>query len=184
MKKKTVRKKTVRKNSSVTVDKNTDADIRETIDRRVNDAVNAIIRRDVDEKLAEIKEKVDDKVGTGQDEKTGQGALYKFLRFMFGSYYAKIIFIIIGLFSAVGGGIAYWGDITKWLNIEVPSGAVVAYDLPECPEGWEAYEDVRGKFIRGIDVIGDIDVDRYVEHIKNKGKSEEKNRKITCNTSK
>lgn len=33
----------------------------------------------------------------------------------------------------------------------VPSGAVIAFDLKECPAGWSEYEKAHGRFIRGID---------------------------------
>ena len=42
----------------------------------------------------------------------------------------------------------------------VPSGAVVAFDLDECPtsSGWEEYRQAYGRFVRGIDrSMEDID---------------------------
>src|SRR5690606_8848693 len=36
-------------------------------------------------------------------------------------------------------------------GIGVPSGAVMAFDLSDCPSGWSEYTPARGRFIRGID---------------------------------
>jgi hypothetical protein len=33
----------------------------------------------------------------------------------------------------------------------IPSGAVMAFDLPGCPAGWSEYTAARGRFLRGID---------------------------------
>lgn len=38
----------------------------------------------------------------------------------------------------------------------VPSGAVIAFDLEECPKlGWEEYRQAYGRFVRGIDRSSD-----------------------------
>ena len=40
--------------------------------------------------------------------------------------------------------------------ISAPSGAVVAFDLDECPtSGWDEYRQAYGRFVRGIDRSGD-----------------------------
>lgn len=44
----------------------------------------------------------------------------------------------------------------------VPSGAVVAFNLAECPAGWEPYVAAQGRFIRGFDPTGGIDPNRTV----------------------
>lgn len=46
-------------------------------------------------------------------------------------------------------------------NINVPKGAVVAFDLERCPDtGWDEYKLAHGRFIRGIDRSGNaIDPD-------------------------
>jgi hypothetical protein len=36
-------------------------------------------------------------------------------------------------------------------RIAAPSGGVLAFDLPQCPEGWSKYELAVGRFIRGLD---------------------------------
>ena len=33
----------------------------------------------------------------------------------------------------------------------IPEGAVIAFDLKKCPEGWDDYRAAYGRFIRGID---------------------------------
>lgn len=33
----------------------------------------------------------------------------------------------------------------------IPEGAVIAFDLEKCPEGWDDYRAAYGRFIRGID---------------------------------
>ncbi len=39
------------------------------------------------------------------------------------------------------------------------AGAVVAFDLQDCPEGWGKYEKAYGRFIRGIDPTGSTAID-------------------------
>ena len=41
----------------------------------------------------------------------------------------------------------------------LPSGAVIAFDLNACPEGWSDYQLAYGRFIRGIDKQGGQDPD-------------------------
>ena len=36
----------------------------------------------------------------------------------------------------------------------VPAGAVMAFNLSTCPEGWSEYLPARGRFVRGIDATG------------------------------
>lgn len=52
------------------------------------------------------------------------------------------------------------------VNISVPSGAVVAFELEECPDDtWTEYKAAHGRFIRGIDRSGtkiDPDLDREI----------------------
>ncbi len=45
-------------------------------------------------------------------------------------------------------------DIEK---IQMPSGAVLAFNSTFCPQGWKDYAPAYGKFIRGIDKSGRID---------------------------
>lgn len=45
-------------------------------------------------------------------------------------------------------------DIEKIENINIPKGAVVAFDTKECPTGWSEYVQAYGRFIRGIDRSG------------------------------
>lgn len=50
-------------------------------------------------------------------------------------------------------------------GIPIPPGAVVAFNLEICPEGWDDYTPAYGRFIRGIDKSGDkIDPDGRREH--------------------
>lgn len=44
----------------------------------------------------------------------------------------------------------------------VPSGAVMAFNLAECPAGWGPYVAAQGRFIRGFDPTGGIDPGRTV----------------------
>lgn len=44
----------------------------------------------------------------------------------------------------------------------VPSGAVIAFNLTECPSGWEPYIAAQGRFIRGFDPTGGIDPGRTI----------------------
>lgn len=59
----------------------------------------------------------------------------------------------------------------------VPSGAVMAFDLADCPEGWSAYAQSSGRFLRGrcIDgepchdpdgtrIAGNVQVDNFQGH--------------------
>lgn len=56
---------------------------------------------------------------------------------------------------------------TRSPGTELPQGAVVAMNLGECPNGWSAYSQLQGRFIRGIDMTGAIDPDgqRNLGHI-------------------
>lgn len=36
-------------------------------------------------------------------------------------------------------------------RVAAPSGSVLAFHLPQCPEGWAKYEPAIGRFIRGLD---------------------------------
>lgn len=40
-------------------------------------------------------------------------------------------------------------------TLSIPNGAVVAFDLSECPHGWKEYRKLYGRFIRGIDKSGE-----------------------------
>ena len=40
---------------------------------------------------------------------------------------------------------------SEWKNDLVPRGAVVAFNLDNCPEGWDDFPLAYGRFIRGID---------------------------------
>jgi len=41
------------------------------------------------------------------------------------------------------------------LGPPIPNGAVIAFDLKECPSiGWEEYKLAHGRFVRGIDNSG------------------------------
>ena len=42
----------------------------------------------------------------------------------------------------------------------VPTGAVLSFNLLNCPNGWKAYTKAYGRFIRGLDITGDIDPGR------------------------
>lgn len=44
------------------------------------------------------------------------------------------------------------GNISNSSNM--PSGAIVAFDLTDCPNGWSEYALAYGRFIRGIDRSG------------------------------
>lgn len=47
----------------------------------------------------------------------------------------------------------------------LPSGAVVSFDLDQCPQGWTEYPLAYGRFIRGIDRSGaKIDTDGERKH--------------------
>ncbi|PZP40199.1 MAG: hypothetical protein DI585_01590 [Pseudomonas fluorescens] len=37
------------------------------------------------------------------------------------------------------------------INIAIPTGAIMAFDLTSCPSGWSVYTAARGRFLRGID---------------------------------
>lgn len=67
---------------------------------------------------------------------------------------------IIGVLiaGAVAGIAFYWNAIK---TVPIPKGAVLAFNLSECPEtlGWNEYEPARGKFIRGIDPTGSNEID-------------------------
>jgi len=39
----------------------------------------------------------------------------------------------------------------------LPSSAVVPFDLRKCPAGWEEYRPAYGRFIRGLDPLGETD---------------------------
>ncbi len=41
----------------------------------------------------------------------------------------------------------------------LPKGAVLSFDLEQCPFGWSTYEPAYGRFIRGVDRSGKIDPD-------------------------
>ena len=43
------------------------------------------------------------------------------------------------------------------LALATPTGAVVAFDLDDCPVGWSIYEEAKGRFIRGLDPTGEND---------------------------
>jgi len=45
-------------------------------------------------------------------------------------------------------------------NHILPAGAVVAFALIECPDGWGNYKEAEGMFLRGIDPSGKIDAKR------------------------
>ena len=48
---------------------------------------------------------------------------------------------------------------SKWSRVDIPAGAVVAFNLTSCPSGWSEYTPARGRFIRGIDSSGSKNVD-------------------------
>lgn len=81
--------------------------------------------------------------------------------------------VIIGLLSAIVGGVlvaffALRGIANQPTQIlpepeafgaSVPQGAVMAFDLPECPSGWLAYGPAEGRVIMGAGPdypIGDV----------------------------
>lgn len=77
----------------------------------------------------------------------------------------------IGIWGGRGGS----GDAT-------PAGAVMAFDLAACPDGWSEYLPARGRFIRGIDngagndpdgarVAGNIQADAFQGHRHNRDPS-------------
>ena len=39
----------------------------------------------------------------------------------------------------------------------VPAGAVMAFNLASCPDGWSEFTVARGRFLRGIDSTGTVD---------------------------
>lgn len=57
-------------------------------------------------------------------------------------------------------------DGSKWVAMNggggggtAPSGAIMAFDLEECPSGWSIYTAAQGRFLRGIDPSGTLDID-------------------------
>jgi hypothetical protein len=50
---------------------------------------------------------------------------------------------------------------TSWTELgggpQVPSGAIMAFDLSTCPSGWSEYTQARGRFLRGIDNGAGVD---------------------------
>lgn len=61
----------------------------------------------------------------------------------------------------------YYCNDTDWVEMggnasssETPAGAILAFDLASCPEGWSEYTLARGHFLRGIDPTGAHDVVR------------------------
>ena len=36
------------------------------------------------------------------------------------------------------------------IDVKLPPGAVIAFDLDECPRGWEPFDDAEGRFLRGM----------------------------------
>ncbi len=41
----------------------------------------------------------------------------------------------------------------------IPAGAVLPFNLDQCPDGWKEYTPAYGRFIRGIDKTGKVDSD-------------------------
>lgn len=63
-------------------------------------------------------------------------------------------------------GVPQYCDGTKWWGMgwksggggsATPAGAVMAFDLSTCPDGWSEYLPARGRFIRGVDSAGTLD---------------------------
>ena len=52
---------------------------------------------------------------------------------------------VVSVVSAIVGG-----AVALWLWTPVPSGAVVAFDLEECPDGWRRYVNADGRVIVGV----------------------------------
>lgn len=55
--------------------------------------------------------------------------------------------------------IGIWGGGGGSGSGSTPAGAVMAFDLTSCPEGWSEYLPARGRFVRGIDGSGGVDPD-------------------------
>lgn len=64
---------------------------------------------------------------------------------------------VVAVLASVATALIFWG-LNKIGNIPailtVPTGAVVTFDLNQCPEGWEEYKAAYGRFVRGIDKSG------------------------------
>lgn len=66
--------------------------------------------------------------------------------------------------------------IPKVWKVGIPSGAVLAFDLSNCPSGWSEYTPAYGRFVRGIDrgnpktdpdgtrTLGDLQEDQIQVH--------------------
>ena len=67
--------------------------------------------------------------------------------------------ILVAVMASVltAGLLWLFGALGKLPNVLfVPSGAVVSFDLDECPPvGWDEYRQAYGRFVRGIDKSGD-----------------------------
>lgn len=72
-----------------------------------------------------------------------------------------------GLFAAaaamkvfLAGEVISSAELNRNFAISAPEGAIMAFNLAECPEGWAAADgdngtpDLRGRFIRGMDNMG------------------------------
>lgn len=71
--------------------------------------------------------------------------------------WGKIVSGVVG--SLVTALILFGIDLLPNIaTIVVPPDAVVAFDLSQCPEGWEQYSLAAGRFLRGIDPAGAIDM--------------------------
>ncbi|GAD00802.1 hypothetical protein [Agarivorans albus] len=51
------------------------------------------------------------------------------------------------------------GLASEYEKFQMPSGAVISFNLARCPKGWKEFEPAYGRFVRGIDKTGRIDPD-------------------------
>lgn len=53
------------------------------------------------------------------------------------------------------------GSVAYAQGPELPSGAVVAFDLKECPEGWDDFKPAAGRFLVGVGRLIEDDHPRF-----------------------
>ena len=67
--------------------------------------------------------------------------------------WSSVLVRVIVLGGLLAAGVAATTDTADGISrglMEVPAGAVVAFDLDRCPDGWAVHDDAAGRFVVGV----------------------------------